>query len=99
MIKSVGFDYQRRIKKGVDKGYGSAGGCIITEDDYEKTKSWKLETVWNYIYDKQGQLIEKISPVINSGQNRYLYKYDSVGRLSEEQSLEGKDPIWIEKYT
>lgn len=98
LLKSVTFDYQRRIKKGTEKGIASSGGCIITEDDYEKAKSWELETVWNYTYDNQGKLIEKISPKINSTQNRYLYKYDSAGRLLEEQSMEGKFPVWTEKY-
>lgn len=99
LFKSVEFSYKRRLKKGVEKGIASPGGCIITADDYEKYKSWDLEKIWNYLYDKQGKLIEKISPKNSSSQNRYLYKYDSTGRLMEERSLEDEYPVWTESYT
>ncbi len=99
LIQSVSFDFKRRIKKDVDKGLGRPGGCIITEDDYEKQKSWALVSIWNYKYNNLGQLIEKIAPILNSTQDHYLYSYDSSGRLKEERSLEGNRLIWIENYT
>jgi YD repeat-containing protein len=98
LIRSVTFDYERRLKKEADKGYGRPGGCIITEDDYEKHKSWAVSTIWNFKYDETGKLIEMIAPVINSSQNRYLYTYDAKGRLAEERSMDGNALIWVEHY-
>jgi hypothetical protein len=98
LIQSVSFDFKRRIKKEVDKGLGRSGGCIIVKDDYEKQKSWKLATIWNYKYDDEGRLIEKVAPVLNSTQDHYLYSYDANGRIIEERSLEGSRLIWIENY-
>lgn len=98
LIRSVAFDFTRRIKKGVDKGFGRPGGCTITEKDYETYKSWALATIWNYKYDNHGRLVEKAAPVINSSQNRYLYQYDKKGRIIEERSLEGETLIYIERY-
>jgi hypothetical protein len=99
LTQSVAFDFERRIKKGVDKGLGRPGGCIVVDDDYEKQKSWGLASVWNYKYDDQGRLIEKVAAVLNSTQDRYLYSYDAMGRIKEERSLEGHRLIWIENYT
>jgi len=99
LTQLVAFDFERRIKKDVDKGLGRPGGCIIVEDDYEKQKSWGLASVWNYKYDDQGRLIEKVAPVLNSTQDHYLYSYDGMGRINEERSLEGNRLIWIESYT
>jgi hypothetical protein len=98
LIQSISFDFKRRIKKDVDKGLGRPGGCIITEDDYEKQKSWALASVWNYKYDNLGRHIEKVAPVLNSTQDHYLYSYDSLGRLKEKRSLEANTIIWIENY-
>ncbi len=99
LIKSISFGFEKRIRKDVDKGLGRPGGCIITEEDYEKNKSWEISSVWIYKYDEAGKLIEKLAPIINSTQNRYTYKYDEKGRLSEERSLENERLIWIESYT
>jgi YD repeat-containing protein len=98
LSSSISFDYLKRIRKNVDKGFGRPGGCIITDEDYDTAKSWELETIWNYKYDSQGRLIEKNAPYINSTQDKYTYEYDGQGRLSEEKSLEGTNTIWVEKY-
>lgn len=99
LIQSVSFDFKRSIKKDVHKGLGRQDGCLITDDDYEKQKSWALVSVWNYKYDNLGRLIEKIASELNSTQDRYLYSYDAMGRLKEERSLDGDRIIWIENYT
>lgn len=99
VLKSITYDFQRRIRADVDKGYGRPGGCIVTEEDYEKKKTWAIETIWENRYDDSGNLVERYAPVINSTQNRYLSKYDSLNRLIEERSLENDRLVWIEKYT
>jgi len=98
LIQSITFDFKRRIKKDVEIGLGRQAGCTITEDDYEKQKSWALASVWNYKYDDLGRLITKVASVLNSTQDHYLYSYDPKGRLKEERSLEGNRLIWIENY-
>jgi len=98
LTRTVSFDFEKRLRKDVDKGFGRAGGCIITEKDYEKYKSWEIFSVWNYKYDQSGKLVEKFAPIFNSTQNRYTYKYDEKGRLIEERSLENERLIWVESY-
>lgn len=99
LIQSISFDYTRRIKKYNKKGHVISRGCSINDDDFEKQKSWALESVWNYKYNLQGQLVEKIAPILNSTQDHYLYSYDQKGRLKEVHSLNGNRLIWIENYT
>jgi len=99
LSKTISFDFEKRLRKDVDKGLGRPGGCIIYPEDYEKHKSWALSSVWDYKYDDSGRLVEKIAPICNSSQSRYTYKYDVKGRLIEERSLDNDRLIWIESYT
>jgi len=88
IIRTIEFDFVRRMKKGIVRGIGTPGGCIVRDEDYERVKSWALKTVWNNVYDKEGRLIEIVQSYPEKiSQDSLLYKYDKQGRLTEERSL------------
>src|SRR5688572_6713205 len=35
------FSFERMLRKEVDKGLGRSGGCIVTDEDFEKERTWK----------------------------------------------------------
>ncbi|WP_276978425.1 hypothetical protein [Flavobacterium filum] len=100
LIRQTTNTLMRRIRKDVDKGMGRPGGCIITEKDYEKKKTWALETEWNFYYDSKNRLIRKKASPINSSQDLYEYSYiENSQRLAEQKSLNSKTGlIYIEKF-
>lgn len=101
LIKQITYTFKRRIRKDVDKGYGRPGGCIITEDDYEKLKTWALETEWSFYYDETNRMTKKKASIINSTQDLYEYKYMSNLKMPvEEISLNSKTGIiYSKKYS
>ena len=104
LIKSENYDFKRRIKKGVDKGLGRPGGCIITEADYEKNKTWQVRSEINYKYDNNGnKILYDASKNHWDSQNNYTWKYDEKNRVTEHSSYnvsqKYKDQLyWTENY-
>ncbi|OQP66460.1 hypothetical protein A3860_13290 [Niastella vici] len=99
LARTIAFDFMRRMKEGIVRGLGTSGGCIVSDEDYEPKRSWALNTVWNYVYDKEGNLIEKFrSFPRDMYQDRYLYKYDNRGRLIEERSFSQGHLYYVESY-
>ena len=104
LTKSEYYDFKKRIKKGVDKGNGRPGGCIVTKDDYEKSRTWRLKSEINYEYDNNGnKIVYDASKKHWDSQNKYTWKYDSKNRITEHSSYnvskKYKDQLyWTEKY-
>ena len=67
-------------------------------DDYERT--WSLESVIHFFYDSLGQRLEYYAPQVHwDSQNRYTWRYDSLGRIIQKSSYNHKALIWIEDFT
>jgi hypothetical protein len=98
LVKTISYGFEKRIRKDVDKGFGRPGGCIILPEDYEKNKTWALEKVWNYRYDKKNRLVEKYLIVGGDTQNRYVYHYDSNDGLIEERLFSQNELVGIDSY-
>ena len=98
--REIHSDFEKRIRNDVDKGLGRPGGCIITEEDYEKERTWKKTSIINFTYDKQGNKLEYYAPKIHWGsQNRYIWVYDDQNRIIEHSSFEDSRLIWKEVFS
>ena len=98
LVKTVSFDFKKRIRADVDKGLGRPGGCIVTPEDYEKTKSWALANIWEHTYDEKGRKAAMREVLANGSQSSYQYKYDNEGRLLEEVKMDGGQLTCVENY-
>jgi hypothetical protein len=99
VARIITFEFTRRMKKGIVRGLGTTGGCIVRPSDYEKKKTWALKFVWNHVYDKEGRLTDYARSYPEHGyQGRYLYKYDDRGRMTEESSLTEGHIFYLDKY-
>lgn len=98
-IKEDHFDYKRRLKKNSDKGLGQPGGCIVTDEDFEKTKTWEKKSEINFKYDDNGNLILYDATKLNySSQNIFTWRYDEQNRLVEHISYDYTRLIWTEQF-
>ncbi len=99
LLKTVeSFEFKRRIKADVDKGLGRPGGCIVTSDDFEKERTWKLTRLVKYQYNFKGQKKKSYSLVSQSSHNGFEYEYDEEGRLIIEKSLDENELLYTTKY-
>ena len=86
--------FEKRLKKRTKRNQT----CIITEKDYYKNPTWKIESQIFYTYNSKNQQIEYYAPKYHwNSQNRYTYEYDENGKLSKEASFNHNKIIW-EKY-
>ncbi|MEQ8238048.1 MAG: hypothetical protein RIA69_02495 [Cyclobacteriaceae bacterium] len=100
LLKEEHYDFEKRIREDVDKGLGSSEGCIITEDDYEKERTWRRRSIINYQYDSLGRKIEYYAPSIHwNRQNRYTWIYDDNNRVVEHRSYDHNRLIWAKTYS
>lgn len=99
LIKEEFYSCERRLKKDVDKGLGRPGGCIVFEEDYEKTRTWKKISEINYSYDNLGRIILYDATKLHfSSQNRYTWAYDNKNRISKYCSFENDRLIWTRDF-
>ncbi|MFT7002012.1 MAG: hypothetical protein ACJAVW_003049 [Spirosomataceae bacterium] len=100
LIKETHYNYERQIRADVDKGLGRPGGCIITEEDYEKERSWAIRSIIHYTYDSLGRKAEYYAPSVHWGsQNRYTWSYNDKGQIKEHRSYDHDRLIWIEEFS
>lgn len=98
-IKEEHFDYKRRLKKDSDKGFGRPGGCIVTEEDYEKNKTWEMTSEINYKYDSNGnKILYDATKLHFTSQNKYTWTYDEQYRVLEHCSFNDTKLIWTEQF-
>lgn len=94
------FSFQKRLKKGVDKGLGCLGGCIITEDDYEKERIWIQTSITDYTYDKRGnKILADATKLHYAAENKYIWAYDSENRISEHSVYVDNKLFYTEKFS
>ena len=89
LIRVESFEFKRRIRSDVDKGYGRPDGCNIYDEDYEKEGAWIVSKIELYKYDKKGRKISTYTPISEISQNRYKYDYDVHGNLITERCYVG----------
>lgn len=77
LIKEDHFSFERRLKKGVDKGLGRPGGCLLADSDFEKHRTWQYESGRRYAYDVMGR---KAKEDDLNGYTR-TWHYDSLGMV------------------
>lgn len=100
LIKEVRYNLERRMRSDVYKGITSPDGCIVTDEDYEKKPSWKIESIIHYQYDSSGRKTEYYAPSVHwSSQNRYTWTYNNYGKILEYRSYEHDRLIWVQKYS
>jgi YD repeat-containing protein len=98
-IKEEHFNYKRRLKKDSDKGLRRPGGCIVTEKDYEKNKTWEKTSEINFQYDSNGnKILYDATKLHFSSQNKYTWKYDEQNRIVEHSSYDDTRLIWTEQF-
>lgn len=97
--KEEHFDYKRRLKKDSDKGLGQPGGCIVTDKDYEKNKTWEKTSEINFKYDSNGNIILYDATKLHfTSQNKYTWTYDGQNRVVEYSSYDNTKLIWTERF-
>jgi hypothetical protein len=95
LIKQETFEFKRRIKNDLPPGKD-----ILFDSDFEKKRTWEQTSAINFTYDDKGREIEFYAPEIHwDDQNRYIWKYDSIGRVIQHISYQDKREIWVEHYT
>jgi hypothetical protein len=98
VVRVESFEFKRRMRSDVDKGLGSPGGCIVTSEDYEKERTWKVSRIVLYEYDSNGRKTLSYSPIFNSSYNRFKYQYDTDGNLTVEKSLDESRHLYTTNY-
>ena len=97
--KEEHFDYKRRLKKDSDKGFGRPGGCIVTDNDYEKNKTWEKTSEINFKYDSNGnKILYDATKLHFTSQNKYTWTYDEQNRVVEHNSFDDTRLIWTERF-
>lgn len=98
-IKEEHFDYKRRLKKDSDKGFGRPGGCIVTDKDCEKDKTWEKTSEIKFKYDSNGnKILYDATKLHFTSQNKYTWTYDEQNRVVEHSSYDDTKLIWTEQF-
>ena len=92
------FDFKRRLKANVDKGFGRPEGCIVTTEDYQKERTWKLTRLVKYEYNIKGQRTKSFSIVSQGSHNGFEYEYNAQGKLVKEKSFNKDELLWTTEY-
>ncbi len=86
LTKQEHFTFNKNIHKGIVKS--------------EETKSWEKTSEINYSYDEQGrEILYDATKLHFTSQNKYTWKYDSLGRISQYCSFADEQLIWIKDYS
>lgn len=94
------FSYKRRLKKNSDKGNGRPGGCIVTDADYEKERTWEKTSEIHFSYDSSGnKILYDATGLHFSTQNKYTWIYDNKNRVVTHHSYDHSRLIWTEQFT
>jgi len=85
LIKQKHFEFKRKYRKNTD--------------DFRKKRTWTKTSKIKFRYNKTGQkiLYDALRHHFSS-QNRYIWEYDSLGRISRHISFEKDKLIWIEEF-
>lgn len=93
LIRRVAYNFERVLKKGLPIK------DVLTQDDFEKERQWKMSSETFYSYDSIDRKIEYNAPKKHwSSQNKYLWSYDSQNRVKEEMSFDDDRLIWTKNY-
>ncbi len=98
LITLESFEFKKRLKAGVDKGIGRSGGCIVTSEDYEKQRTWKLTRLVKYEYNSNGKKTKSYSIVSQGSHNGFEYEYNEEGQLVKEKSFDKDELLWTTEY-
>jgi hypothetical protein len=94
IISEVHYRYEKRLR--LDR---ESKGDIVSEDDYDKEKSWAKSSEIKYTYDSRDRKIEYYAPSIHwDDQNRYTWSYNESGQIKEHCSYKHDKLIWKEEY-
>ncbi|OUJ71002.1 hypothetical protein [Hymenobacter crusticola] len=99
LMREVRFSYEKRRKKGLNKGHGSTGGDVLVKRDFQRRRTKEKTSEISYSYNDCGQLVLYDAPQRHySTQNRYTWTYDSLGRVDRYTSFDQQQLIWGEHY-
>ncbi len=95
--KEEHYDFKRRLKKNnLNK---RSYRCEISENNFEKKKTWKKIKEVYFTYDSTGnKILHDATKFQKTSQNRYTWKYDKNNRIIEHISFENAEIKWIEQY-
>lgn len=101
LIKYQYLSFERQLKTGIEKGFGSRGGCIVTDDDYEEDRTWELTDESILKYDDKGRKIFEYSTLKNSfsASDSSYWEYDDQDRVLKCINFNGKNPHSVQEYT
>ena len=93
LITQEYYTFERRMKKNVTWD-------LLSDDDFEKERTWLKTSSIEYTYDEEGRkILYDATRLHYSSQNRYIWIYDSLGRVIKHYSFDNNCPTWLEKFT
>jgi len=98
-VREEHFSYERRLRKDSDKGFGRPGGCIVTDKDYDKKRTWAKTSEIVFQYDSSGnKILFDATQLHFTSQNKYTWVYDEQNRIVEHSSYDDSKLIWTERF-
>jgi YD repeat-containing protein len=95
LISEEHYGHERRLRTDIERQ-----GDIVSEEDYEKEKSWAMTSQIKYTYDSLDRKIEYYAPSMHwDNQNRYTWTYNDEGRIKEHRSYDNDKLIWTEEFS
>ena len=100
LVKRKHFTFKKRLRPEIIEKSMNMNHCIITEKDYEKSRTWDKISEINFIYDSIGRKTEYYAPKLHwDSQNKYKWFYNKKGNIETKQSWDNEELIWTENYS
>lgn len=100
-IKYQYYSFEKRLKENIDKGLGSTGGCLVTEEDYEKERTWELTDESIFEYDAKKRTISELATLKSSYSmsDKSTWEYDSLDRVVKCFDFRDEQLSTLKEYT
>lgn len=94
------FIFERLLRKEADKDLGRPRGCVVTDEDFEKERTWKKLSETSFSYNSKGYLAEELNffPIRNRKTSTKWF-YNSNGELIEEHYFDDNLLQCISRFT
>lgn len=98
LIKEVGSSYEKRLKEQPDNELRPTV-CMRGPDAYKKKKTWQEESTKYYTYNDSGLLTETSDPLEVNSDSKYIWTYDSLGRIKTVTCKSQFRKLWLKEYS
>ncbi len=94
-VREEYFICERSLRKGVKKGFGQPGGCVVYKEDLDSNCTWLKTNEVTFLYDEHGRLIRKDD---KQDFDRVWVYDDTLNRISQEKGYSSGRLAFVDSY-